>query len=232
MSAQWRTAAAAGLVGIAAFAGSAEAGDYPLSGITAFVGENEIAGYANDIKSKVDGLIGGLAKFGATPVDFAKPHSCFFGFAKASSDGTIVTYQIDVDATEAAMEAKRWPVPVAYKEVARTTCVHDPAANADTCTDPDGSKFALVYFDQAHMDFGYLRDPKDIAAASANPASLTHDHIIDCSASAQFLESHIAPGQTEMRTDVRALVLGYFVGRVATEPDFAKAIEAFFAAKQ
>jgi hypothetical protein len=231
MSAQWMLAIASGLIGAAAITGSAEAGDYPLTGLTAFVSENEIAGHAADIKSKVDGLVGQLAKFGAVPADFAKPHSCFFGFAKASSDGTIVTYQIDVDATEAALEAKRWPVPVAYKEVARTTCVHDPAANADTCTDPDGSKFALVYFDQAHMDFGYLKDAKDIAAARAQPASLAHDHIIDCSAFAPFLESHITPGDTEMRVDVRALVLGYVIGRIATDADFAKAAEAFFAAK-
>jgi hypothetical protein len=34
-----------------------------------------------------------------------------------------------------------------------------------------------------------------------------------------------------MRTDVQPLVLGYFVSRVVNEPGFAKAAEAFFAAK-
>ena len=43
--------------------------------------------------------------------------------------------------------------------------------------------------------------------------------------------THIADGETEMRTDVRPLMLGYFASRVANEPGFAKATEAFFAAK-
>ena len=171
--------------------------------ITAFTNERELAGKADEIKAKVDGLIAELAKFGATPADYAKSDACFFGFVEASPDGSVVSYQIDVDASESAMEARSWPVPIVFKEVARTACVYDTSANAETCHAADGSSFALVYFDKSHIEFGYLRDPEDIPAARANAAALKHDRIIDCSAFGPFLKSHIAAGQTDTRSDVR-----------------------------
>ena len=81
------------------------------------------------------------------------------------------------------------------------------------------------------MEYSFLEDPKDIPTTRANPAMLRHDHIIDCSAFASFLQGHIAPGQMEMRFDVRPLVIGYFVSRVSNDPAFARAAEAAFAAK-
>src|SRR5262249_3496124 len=103
--------------------------------------------------------------------------------------------------------------------------------NSETCMDRSGARFALVYFDNEHREYGFLEDPKDIRTARINPASLEHGRIIDCSASAAFLENHITDGTTEIRVDVRPLVLGYFVSRVTNEPGFAKAAEAFLAAK-
>ena len=231
MSKQWRIVALAAWFVATATVTRVDAGDYPIAGITAFTSEDELAANAGEIRSKVDGLIGELAKFGATPADFAKTNACFFGFVKASADGSVVSYQLDVDAAEQAMEARSWPIPIAYKEAARTACVYDAASNAEACTNPDGSGFALVYYDDAHREFGFLRDPKDIPAARANPAALKHSRIIDCAAFAPFLESHVATGTTEMRTDVRPLILAYFLSRVTNDPDFAKAAEAFFAAK-
>lgn len=231
VTARWKVAAAVGLVAAVAVVAPAEAGDYPLAGITSTASENELADDAAAIKSEVDATVGPLTKFGEAPADFAKPDTCFFGFVKAASDGTVTTYQLDVDAAEKAMNAKRWPGPIAYKEVARTACVYDAAANAETCTGPDGSRFALVYFDAGHMEYSFLEDPKDIPTTRANPAMLRHDHIIDCSAFASFLQGHIAPGQMEMRFDVRPLVIGYFVSRVSNDPAFARAAEAAFAAK-
>ena len=160
MSEQWRIVAVAALFVAMATVTPVDAGDYPLAGITAFTSEGELAGKADEIKSKVDGLIGELAKFGATPADFAKTDACFFGFVKASPDGSVVSYQLDVDASEQAMEATSWPVPVAFKEVARTACVYDPAANAETCTNPDGSSFALVYFDEATWSLVFCEIPR------------------------------------------------------------------------
>jgi hypothetical protein len=231
MRARFGISAAAGLFFAVAIVAPAAAGDYPLAGLTAFAGENALADDAAAIKSEIDAMTGDLAKSGATAADFAKTDACFFGFVKAGSDGTVVTYQLDVDAAEKAITARQWPVPIAYKEVARTACVYDAATNAEACTDPDGTRFALVYFDRGHMEFGVLDDPGKIAATRANPMLLRHDHVIDCSAFTAFLEGHVAPGKIEIRFDVRPLVIGYFVSRLSNDPAFAKAVEASFAAK-
>ena len=207
------------------------AGNYPLAGITALMNKGELDGLGSQVKAQVDDIIGQLAKFGATPAEFTDRDACFFGFVRALSDGTVVTYQLDVDAAEAAMKARTWPVPVAYKEVARAGCAFNAASNSETCSDPNGGRFALVYFDAEHREFAYLQDPRDVPAARANPASLQRSRIIDCSASASFLEGHIMPGTIAMRVEARPLVLGYFLSRVANEPDFAKAAQAFFNAR-
>ena len=68
MSEQWRIVAVAAFVAAATIT-RVDAGDYPLTGITAFTNERELAGKADEIKAKVDGLIAELAKFGATPAD-------------------------------------------------------------------------------------------------------------------------------------------------------------------
>src|SRR5205814_1800771 len=113
----------------------------------------------------------------------------------------------------------------------RTACVYDAASNSETCTNADGSRFELVYFDKEHSEFGYLEDPKDIRAARANPASLQRSRIIDCTAIAPFLQGHGASGSIETRFDVCPLLLGYFISRVTSEPDFARAAEGYFATK-
>jgi hypothetical protein len=231
MRARFGISAAAGLFSAIVIVAPAAAGDYPLAGLTAFASENALADDAAAIKSEVDAMTGDLQKSGATAADFAKTDACFFGFVKAAPDGTVVTYQLDVDAAEKAITARRWPVPIAYKEVARTACLYDAAANAETCTNPDGSRFALIYFDPRHTAFGFLDDPGKIAATRANPMLLPQDRIIDCSAYAAFLEGHVAPGKIEIRFDVRPLVVGYLVSRLSNDPAFAKAAEASFAAK-
>ena len=231
MLARLGVSAAAGLFWAVVIVAAAKAGDYPLAGLTAFASENALADDAAAIKSEVDAMTGDLARSGASAADFAKTDACFFGFVKADSDGTLITYQLDVDAAEKAITARQWPVPIAYKEVARTACTFGAATNAETCTDPDGTRFALIYFDPGHMEFGFLDDPGKIAATRANPMLVRHDHIIDCSAFGAFLEGHVAPGKIEIRFDVRPLVVGYFVSRLSNDPAFAKAAEASFAVK-